>query len=991
MPTSRSVISNNIPTALTAVYTNTSGGPALLKSVNVTGAGTASGTTTEAGASEWSYIGTNMPTFISTSAKTGKGFDIPVPVQLSADRVLLMWLPHTNHLGGTLDYFTGNRIHTQIVEYTGTGYRAGPIVDIALPTTAYSAITTSLLSSPGGMTTPALTQPNFRAIALTSTKVVVAYRLGSAFRMMRLTISGNSVSQTTVNFDVTGATAFNNSTAGAFQLVTVPGNTNKVVVGGYTATNWSVQSYNVPDSGSITVGSALFSTGVAASVFAYSITNMTKTATSVLNYAASTGVFAAGTTLTSSSGSGAGTIAGVDTGTGRLFLTGVTGTFTSGATLTGSNAATGLVTVNELEPAVGYLSVGATATASASAQMLNFNPSTDTFTLVGSAVVYARTTEISGIDSACLATGQTANAVVAIIDTGTANAPINFYRQTSITTPVAAGSVTVTQLQHTAATKSITEKHKWGDERVVFVGESSVLVVYDSAGTATNLLPATETTSNVRIYQQWLPFNTRPLYTLYDPTTILPHRVAQYYSRTNITSVTSVGVTTFTGNYFPWGHDYGGGASWNEAANCWIISQGGRLYSMSAAGVVLDEVTGYNLSASLDYRYTIKDIGVTPTGRIHFAAELQQRAVPAYDSSVQWTSLGATILAGTTVAVTNSAALSRTALAAAPTSLTGTLVADLVTYVDSSGVEKAILIYLNGSNLAFSTNSALGVWSTAANTSVVCGSAGAWSYGHRLNIKLIQDTPASAANTDGLWRLVGSRGLDSTTNINNVGISVPYAPASLTSANSATNGISTGTAPGYGITTKQSSRVIVVGYYDPTRQSIRVFNSVDGRLAATFGWVPTTTNANLNFISVGVAKYGYFAGASNGTTSAQAAVGYLFNFVPSADPIQTLTTSSGNGWFTTNGVDRTNVQVYGTSVDTILNAPGPDNSVRLSVVIQDGSSNTFPVINNQALSAASTSSFRTNETYIIQNGWSVRLQAEQSASLNALLSIVEEV
>ena len=224
-----------------------------------------------------------------------------------------------------------------------------------------------------------------------------------------------------------------------------------------------------------------------------------------------------------------------------------------------------------------------------------------------------------------------------------------------------------------------------------------------------------------------------------------------------------------------------------------------------------------------------------------------------------------------------------------------------------------------------------------------------------------------------------------------MGISAPLAPASLTSANSATNAISTGTAPGYGIAAKQSSRVALVGYYDPTRTSIRLFNSVDGRLAATFGWVPTTTNANLTFISLGVAKYGYFAGASNGTTSAQAAVGYLFNFVPAADTIQTLTTTSGNGWFTTYGVNRTSVQVYGTSVDTILNVPGPDNSTKLSVVIQDGSSNTFSVINNQALSSASTTSFRTNETYIIQNGWTVRLQAEQSASLNAFLNIVEEV
>jgi hypothetical protein len=988
MPTSKSFISNNIPSSLTTVYTNSSGGPAVLKSINVTGSGTASGTTTTTGANEWSYLGTNMPTFISTAAKTGKGFDIPMPVQLSDNRVLLMWLPNFNHLGGTLDYFTGNRIHTQIVEYTGTVYRAGPIVDVALPTAPYNAATNSLWSAPDGMTTPTFTQPNFRAIALTSTKVVVAYRLGSAFRMLRLTISGNSVSQTTVNFDLTGATAFNNTTAGAFELVTVPGNTNKVVVGGWTSTNWSVQSYNVPDSAAITVGSTLFSTGVAASVFAFSMTNMTKTATSILNYTPSTGTFAAGTTITTSSG-GTASVAGVDTGTGRLFLTAATGTFTSTATITGSNGATGIITANALETAIGYLTVGSTAAASASAQMLNFNPTTDTFSLVGTAVVYARTTQIAGIESATLSTGQTANAVVAIIDTGTANAPINFYRQTSITTPLAAGSVTTTQLQH-ASTKSITTVYKWGDERAVFVGEGSVLVVYDSAGTATNLLPATETTNTGRIYQQWIPFNSRPLYTLYDPATIFVNRVAQYYSRTNITSATSVGGVTLTGNYFPWGHDYGGHYEWSEQANAWMLGQGGRIYSISTSGVVLDEIAIYNLSTVLDYTYAIKELDVSPSGRIHFACELNQRVVPGFDSSVQWTSLGATIRAATTVAVTNSSSLSRTALAATPTALTGTLVANMTNYVDSLGAEKVILIYLNGTTISFSTN-ALGTWGAGANTSVVCTSNGAQSYGHRINIKLIQETPASAANTDGLWRLVGSRGLDSTTNINNLGISAATTPAGLTAANSATNAIGAGTSPGYGIVAKQSTRIATVSMYDAARSSIRLFASVDGRLANTYGWTPPTTNANLNFPTLAVSKYCYFAGASNGTTSAQTAVGYLFNFIPSADPINTVTTTSGNGWFTATGVDRLSLQVFGTGVDTILTAPGPDNSVRLSVVLQDISGGTsFSVINNQALSSASTTSFRTNETYIIPNNWALRLQAEAAASLNAFVVVVEE-
>ena len=988
MPTSKSFISNNIPTALTTVYTNTSGGPAVLKSVNITGTGTSSGTSTTTGGDEWSYFGTNIPTFISTSAKTGKGFDIPMPVQLSPDRVLLVSLPHNQHLGGTLDYFTGNRIHTQIVEYTGTKYRAGPIVDIALPTAVYSSITNSLWSSPSGMSSPSFTQPNFRMIALTSTKVVCVYRQGSDFRLIRLTISGNSVSHTTASFDLSGASAFNTTTSGAFELTTVPGNTNKIVIGGWAPSNWSVQSYNIPDSGSITTGSTLFSTGISNSLYGFTITNLSKTQTNVLNYSVGTGTFVSGDAITASSG-GTATVADVNVATGRLFVTGATGTFTSGATITGATSgATGTIAFSALELAVGYLAVGCTAAASATAQMLNYNPTGDVFTLVASSVVYSRSTEISGIESQCLSTGQSANAVVALLDTGSPS-NLGFYRQLSFTTPLPNGSVTTLALQHGGA-KSLTTAFQWGDERAVFTGENSVLAVFDSAGVATNLLPASETTVNTRIYQQWIPFNSRPLYTLYD-TGVQVNRVAQYYSRTSITSSTSVGTTTSINNYFPWGHDYGGAVQWSDAANCWIVGQGGRIYSLSIAGVVLDEVTIYNLSTLLNYTYTINQLAVSSTGLIYFSTETR-RANTGNDTQVQWTSLsGTTLYAATTVAVTDSTSLSRTALIAAPTSLSGYLASHLVAYTDSSNVQKAILLYLGSSStMNFSLCSA-GTWGTANTSSTTISLSAANSYGHRIPIKLIQETPVSAANTDGLWRFVGAPSLDSVANQSYKSISVNYAPASLTSANAASNSISTAAQLGYAITTKQSSQIAAVSFYDPGKTSMRVFASVAGRLANTYGYVPPTLTANLQFITIGVAKFVYTIGVNNGTTTAQQAIGYLFNFIPQAAPIQTVTTTSGNGIFTMYGTNEVSTQVFGTGVDVILSAPGPNNTVNISVVLQDSTSNNFSVINQQALSSSALSNFRNTDTYIIPNNWAIKLQAESPNSFDALLNIVEEV
>ena len=91
------------------------------------------------------------------------------------------------------------------------------------------------------------------------------------------------------------------------------------------------------------------------------------------------------------------------------------------------------------------------------------------------------------------------------------------------------------------------------------------------------------------------------------------------------------------------------------------------------------------------------------------------------------------------------------------------------------------------------------------------------------------------------------------------------------------------------------------------------------------------------------------------------------------------------------GTNEVSTQVFGTGVDVILSAPGPNNTVNISVVLQDSTSNNFSVINQQALSSSALSNFRNTDTYIIPNNWAIKLQAESPNSFDALLNIVEEV
>jgi len=278
MTTVKSVIVPTVGTTLTSAYTNTTGASATLKAVNATGIGDPDVWTVDTGtADEWTYFGSPLVTFAGPNPAANAGNTHPFPIQLSADRVLLLWTPAHMHAGGGNDYLGGTVLHTQIVEYTGTRYRAGPIVNLLLPDAVFNSQTVGVWTTPTGM--GATGQSLLKGLAITPTKVVIAYRSSTFFKLLRLNISGNSLDQANVvNFDLSGATSFNSTTAFAFDLALVRGSTTQIVVGGSNGTNWSLQSLNVPDSGAITVASALFNTALAHTTFHFAIAPLNGTA-----------------------------------------------------------------------------------------------------------------------------------------------------------------------------------------------------------------------------------------------------------------------------------------------------------------------------------------------------------------------------------------------------------------------------------------------------------------------------------------------------------------------------------------------------------------------------------------------------------------------------------------------------------------------------------------------------------------------------------------
>ena len=944
MTTTKSVISNNISTTLSSIYTNSSGGNAVLKSLNIDGVADAMlpnpTFTSVTGADEWTHFGSAiMPLNIGASTNN-TGFGIPIVVKLSADRLLLIWLPNGTHMGGTVDYMGGNTIHTQIVEYQSNPgrYVAGPIVNVILPTASFNANSYSLRSNPVNASAGGYGQPLMKGVALSATKVVIAYRLGSAFRIMRLNIVGNAVDLSTIaNLDLTGASYFNTTTDYAFDINHVPGSSTKVLVGGASAVNWSIQAYNIPDTGALSSATSLVSIGVAISAYPFAFGNIVRDASANLTY---------------------------------------------------------------------YTVAATTAATTGSLINMSYNSSTDSLTTSGAAQAITVSTGWAGIEVQSLSTGTNINGVVAVTDSG-ATSSIAFYRQNSSSAATAALTSTLT-LQSSVA-RSLQSSYNWGDERVIFSGDS-MHVVYDSAGTSTNLIPTTLSTDTSRYHSVIYPFDSRPLYNAFDPNTVRTQAVTQLYARVGMTTSTDVGSLEFNANYMPWGHDYGNNYQWSTPANCWVVASYDKIYTLDTNGVVLDEVSLYQLNSTFNAYYSCKYLTVTPSGKIIMVLDYLIGTHGGGGTGYQMTSLWSALSAGnvygaSTIPLTSPYMLSKISLASTPVILANSnafLPCCLTSFVDYSGTERAVALMISvvATPATHIHTWADNSWAATGSfyiTSVGTTTAGAWNTGWKPQLRIIQDTPCSSAYPFGLWRIVGSQGTNTLANYRSLGASAPLPFGSFTSLNTGTNALTSNIPTGYAISFRQSDNIQVAAVYDNSIFNARIWASVRGRLTyAAQGWYNTANNINLAYVSAQTTKFNYSVAMNNVTGNTGNGRAYVFSEANVNAPIANVSTAAANshGVFTHDVQNRLTVALFSNTATTntrnTWTTVGVTDYSRVYVAIVDvANNNVFYVNNGQYLS--SNGYFRSTDTYLIPNGYSLQLRSEVANSFTAMATVVEEI
>ena len=937
--TSKSVVVSPTTTALTTAYTNTSGAGAELKAVNIAGQQNNTTLITAAtGASEWSFIGDNNHVLLGTQQEGSYGFGEPYPVQLSDNRVLIFFLPHQQHRGGNADFFSGTMIHTQILEYQtagGSKYVAGPIQNHTLPGTMFQDMSYSLWSMPEstyGSST--MGERCWQAVALTTTKVAAAVRIRGQFWLMRFTITGNTVDHTVTSLDLTVAAAMNMSTAYPFTMETVPGNTNQVIIAAADASNWTVQSHNVPNSGALSISSAkqtLWSHG--SYMHSIGMAKMVKTAT--------------GTT-------------------------------------------------------VPYCFAAPTSTTASNGVVYNYDNAAFTWTIQGTnQSLTAISTNHTGFLGACLSTGTNVNAVICTTTGSTGgDGIVTFYRQQT-----SAGFTTTRQsltTQHTTY-KRPTERFQWGDERAIFTGHNGMLVCYDSAGTMTNLISAiTDSTNTARWRPCWFPFNSRPLYAYYDDATRDVGYNIAYSARTGMSSATSVGVKTLTGNYLPYGHDYGNGYAWNDQAGCWIIAQGGRLYALNTDGVIQSENRLYNMHITLNYVWCARQVTVTPSGRILFSCDYGLGIHPAttYSTSTEWQSMTSQMYMNTTDPVTTPTALKDIKLQKAPNQISGPVSGNIVYFTDSAGTEMAYILYVASSHGTTNISWFDGTdWQGVTYATSSPGSGGTWGKGYKLNQRLMQVTPCTTLFPRGQWMMMGSYGTNSDANYRYSGMSNTHAFGTFTSMNIQEFQLDgTAVTEGWGIGgwthNGRSSGVSVTAQYEDTLQTLRVFSSFNGRLQERRGYVNPVTSVNHRQAVCAVSKFGYVIAYQNTSRADQTVRAEVWNTVDAVNYVTAQTTAAGSGWFQLRQTNKNSMAIFNTTGATTINNVysyyGLPDDVRFYIALDDNAGNVFYLNNGQSLTLASLQSvFRSDVDFQVPPGSSIKVAVDTPYTEQLLLSLVE--
>lgn len=469
-----------------------------------------------------------------------------------------------------------------------------------------------------------------------------------------------------------------------------------------------------------------------------------------------------------------------------------------------------------------------------------------------------------------------------------------------------------------------------------------------------------------------------------------PQTVAGNINGVLSTSI-KVGTTDFKKNYFPYGHNYGGNYAWNEQAQCWIVAQYGRIYALDTSGNVLDEVTLYDIIQSYGYEYNIKQLHVTPSGKIVFVAERRNGVLPGVNCNTQWNSLNNTMLGFALNPLVNNAptSLSRATQLGSTVNLSGFLTCNLAPVLDGSDTLYLLYVQTVATPIVCIAKFDGSVWATVSTTSVGSTTTGTWNIGFRPNFKLIQDNVVL-----GTWRIFGSQGTNSLADYSTLGISsTAYAQASFGSLSIGKVYVASSShTAGYGITFGTSNNIHAVSSYDETLGGTRVFWTANGvSMTTPVAGGYTSINSNLKYSTMSTTRYGLTVGTNNTSTTQVAPVAYVFDSVTRDVPKYVFTGSLGSGQITTYPTGKLSWQTYGADIDKIYTVSGWNDTAKVEITINNGTTDFYLTSQlGQTLSTNINSNFRTNDTYLIPPTYSVKLMTDSPNSVASMLTIVEE-
>lgn len=928
MTTTRSVITSSIPTDVTTVYTNSSAGGAVLKSLNINGIADSSVfTETTTGASEWSYFGAPNPHFAQLHQNINAGFGAPYPVQLSADRVLLISLPHYQHYGHNADFMGNNTLHAQICEYQTNKYVAGPIVNVPVPTNGVFSASVSLWSYPSGKSSGSRGTGVFKAVALSPTVVVCAIRHNNQFRLFRLNIVGNAVdieSVTPSQIDLTGASFFNNTTAGDFDLSVVPGDTTKVIVGGWTSTNWSVQAFNVPVTGAITNASTLFSTGITSSTFHFALAPTTKNAVSnVVTY------FVAGSTNAASFN---GQLINFNILTNVFTIVGTAVNYPRGTNIFG-------LLIECLSAGTDHDLVVAVTDQDSPSTMFFYNQLNNTQAMSAGTVTSVSLNHSTargliksfkwGDDRAVFlgthstlvgfnSSGQSTNLILTTDTSDTSSVqtqwfPFNsrplysfytadanfcaqYYSRQQVATSLSFGTRLDTGNYFPYGHDYDQRQYSWSDTANCWiVGQGGRLYALDAAGVVQNEIMVSRVNSSFSN-----PFTFR------DVTTTRTGQIvfAAEHSNTYNPSIAS-------------------NTNWSTLVN------------QIQTGIVQNVTSPASLtSASIP---SMTNISGFLCGKFYTFVDFSNTDVVYY-------------------------------------SFYNTIANPTHVVARWRG---------NGNDLAYVSQITLAGLGNATNP---------WHVGSRANHRLFLSTPVNATNPEGRWRVIGQFAWNSEANAALLGCSViPYTFPNFGSMNSGSRQLTSNSVTNaYGISGNTNRNFSVAVAYDQTLASHRLMysNTINYNMIVTDTLILPSTNQNTRFYKVTTSKYAATVSLSNVSTANSTGIAYIYDTSNTLNPRITLTGNNGTGVINSTNLDKVSFAVFGTGINRRYSVSGPNETARVTVTINSGNTD-FVVTRAQPLAANEL--YRSTDTYLLPPGASIRMQSDTPNSISSMITVVEEI